>query len=235
MKFTAISLFVLFFAGTMSAQRFSTMIDNDNVAYLRDFTIKTVDGKVFETSKLSSYSATNGRLKSLSFKTEDGVKHKLKADQVTQISARLTKVAKTATIVDNSTKSIQSAVTTDYPGIIAENKVRFNSVVYNKKKDKKALLQLINYGFDQKFKVYPDPASESGTTSINDVAVSGSMIKTYFIIKGDESFTVDKKSYKKLYNTIFDNCEEMKVDPKSISIKNLCEDILKYNSSCNTN
>lgn len=70
MKLITISLFLLFFAGTMSAQRFSTMIDNDNVAYLRDFTIKTVDVDIFETVKLSSYSAANGRIKSLSFKTE---------------------------------------------------------------------------------------------------------------------------------------------------------------------
>ena len=233
MKFITITLFLLFFASTMSAQRFSTMIDNDNIAWLRDFTIKTVDGDVFETVKLSSYSATNGRLKSFSFKAEDGVKHKLKAEQVEEVKAKLTKVAKIATISDNASKSIQSAVTTDYAGIVAENLVRFNSVEYNKKKGKKALLQLINWGFDQKLKVYPDPNSESGTTSVDGIAVSGGQIKSYFIIKGDETFTVDKKSYKKLYNEIYGDCKEMNTDPKSISIKNLIEDILKYNSSCN--
>ena len=136
-------------------------------------------------------------------------------------------------IVDDATKSIKSAVTTDYAGIVAENLVRFNSVVYNKKNEKKALLQLINYGFDQKLKVYPDPNSESGTTSIDGVAVSGGKIRTYFVVKGDESFTIDKKSYKKLYDTIFGDCDAMKVDHKSISIENLSKDILKYNQFCN--
>jgi len=217
----------------MSAQQFSTMIDSENIAWLRDYTIKTVDGEEFKADKLSSFSVTNGRLKSFSFKTEDGVKHKFKADQIVELRARLTKVAKAATISDNATKGIKSAVTTDYAGIVAENLVRFNSVVYNKKNEKKALLQLINYGFDQKLKVYPDPNSESGTTSIDGMVVSGGQIRTYFVVKGDESFTIDKKSYKKLYETIFSDCDAMKVDHKSISIENMSKDILKYNQFCN--
>ncbi|MFK5855699.1 MAG: hypothetical protein QM503_06175 [Bacteroidota bacterium] len=234
MRLTTISLLILFFASTLSAQNFSTMINNENIAWLRDYTITTADGDVYETEKLSSYSAANGRLKSLSFKTKDGVKHKLKADEISEVRARLTKFAKAATISDNATKSIKSAVTTDYAGIIAENLVRFNSVEYNKKKGKKAMLQLINWGFDQKLKVYPDPASESGTTSVTGIAVSGGQIKSYFIVKGDQTFTVNKKSYKKLYNGIYGDCSEMEVNPKSITIKNLAQDILKYNSSCNT-
>jgi len=217
----------------MSAQQFSTMIDSENIAWLRDYTIKTVDGEEFKADKLSSFSVTNGRLKSFSFKTEDGVKHKFKADQIVELRARLTKVAKAATISDNATKGIKSAVTTDYAGIVAENLVRFNSVVYNKKNEKKALLQLINYGFDQKLKVYPDPNSESGTTSIDGMVVSGGQIRTYFVVKGDESFTIDKKSYKKFYDTIFGDCDTMKVDHKSISIENMSKDILKYNQFCN--
>lgn len=233
MRLTTISVFILFFVSTMSAQQFSTMIDSENIAWLRDYTIKTVDGEEFKTDKLSSFSVTNGRLKSFSFKTENGVKHKFRADQIIEVRARLTRVAKAATISDDATKSIKSAVTTDYAGIVSANLVRFNSVVYNKKNGKKALLQLVNYGFDQKLKVYPDPNSESGTTSIDGVAVSGGQIRTYFIVKGDESFTIDKKSYKKLYNTIFNDCDAMKVDHKSISIENLSEDILKYNQFCN--
>jgi hypothetical protein len=232
MRLTIVSLFVLLFVGTLSAQKFSTMIDSENIAWLRDFTITTVEGEELKTDKLSSYSEAMGRLKSFSFKTEDGVKHKFIAEQVKTVIAKLTKVAKAATISDNATKSIQSAVTTDYPGIIAENLVRYNAVVYNKKNGKVALLQLINYGFDQKFKVYPDPNSESGITSVNGVAVTGGTIKAFYVVKGDESFFVNKKSYKKLYNTLYGNCEEMKVDPKSISIKNLCDDILKYNQFC---
>ena len=90
MRLTTISVFILFFVGTMSAQQFSTMIDSENIAWLRDYTIKTVDGEVFETNELSSFSVTNGRLKSFSFKTDDGVKHKFKADQIVEVKARLT-------------------------------------------------------------------------------------------------------------------------------------------------
>jgi hypothetical protein len=233
MKFTATILFIALFVGSMSAQQFSTMIDNDNIAWLRDFTVVTNDGKMLKAEKLSAYSAANGRLRSFSFKTDDGVKHKFKADEVAEVNARLTKFAKVATIVDNATKSIESAVTTDYAGIVAANLVHFNSVVYNKKKNKKALLQLINYGFDQKLKVYPDPNSESGTTSINDTPVTGGQIKAYFIVKGDNTFKVDKKSYKKLYSEIFGDCSKMDANPKTISIKNITQDILKYNMSCN--
>ncbi len=233
MRFITTFLLIILFVGSASAQKFSTMIDNDNIAWLRNFTVVTNDGEVLKAEKLSAYSATNGRLRSFSFKTADGVKHKFKADEVSEVNAKLTKVAKAVTIADNATKSIKSAVTTDYAGIVAANLVRFNSVVYNNKNNKKALLQLVNYGFDQKLKVYPDPNSESGVTTINGTPVTGGQIKAYFIVKGDNSFKVNKKSYKKLYNVIFGDCSEMEVNYKTISINNITHDILKYNMSCN--
>ncbi len=232
MKNIILSFIVFLFSGSLLAQHFSTIISADNIAWLRDYTISTVDGEILTANKLSSYSVTNGRLKSFSFNTDDGVKHKLKAEQVMDVKARLTKVAKTAMIVDAS-ESIERAVTADYPDIVKKNLVRFNSVTYNSKKNKKAVLQLLNYGFDQKLKVYPDPYSESGTTTLGDVTVSGGVIKDYFVVKGDKTYRLSKKSYKKLYNEIFGDCEVMKVDPKSISILNLCNDVLKYNSCSN--
>jgi len=233
MKSITTFLIVILFINSALAQQFATMIDNDNIAYLRDFTIVTIDGDTLKTKKLSSYSATSGRLRALTFKTEDGVKHKLKANQIISIIAKLTKFAKAVTIEDKATKSIQSAVTTDYAGIVAQHLVRFNSVEFNQKKGKKALLQLINFGFDQKLKIYPDPASESGITTVNDVAVSGGDIKSYFIVKGDEQFKVNKKNYKSIFSKIYDNCSEMDNNPKSITIKNLLNDILTYNQFCN--
>jgi len=225
-------LIFLLFSGTLSAQHFSTIIDADNIAWLRDYTIVTVNEETFTSEKLSAYSVANGRLKSFSFKTEDGVKHKLKAEQVKLVKARLTHVAKAAMIVESS-NSIERSVTTDYADIVTNNLIRFNGVTYNEKKNKQAVLQLLNYGFDQKIKVYPDPASTSGTTSIGDVTVSGGVIKNYFVVKGNKTFKLSKKSYKKLYHEIFGACKEMNVEPKLISISNLCNDILKYNRSCN--
>ncbi len=229
MKSTSIYLILLLISSTVFGQRFTTMINDDNIAYLRDFTVETNDGEILKGNKLSMYSATFGRIVSFAFKTEDGVKHKFKADEVKQVTAKLTKVAKIGTITDGATKSIESAVTTDYAGIVAENLVRFNSVVYNSKNGKKALLQLVNYGFDQKLKVYPDPNSEEGITSFNGTPVFGGGIKAFFIVKDGIAIKVDKKSYKKLYSTIYDNCPEMEIDPKSISIKNIAKDILRYN------
>ncbi len=217
---------------SLSAQQFATMINNDNVAFLREFKITTVDGKTYEADKLSSYQAANGRINALTIKTADGEKHKFKANEIQELTAKLTKFAKATTIADNATKSISSAVNTNYAEIIKNNLVRFNSVEFNKKKGKKALLQLVNYGFDQNFKVYPDPNSESGVTSVNGIDVSGGEIKSYFVVQGDKTYTVNKKSYKKEYDEIYNGCEAMKTDAKSISIKNLCDDILKYNSEC---
>ena len=232
MKSFLVSLSFLLFTGALSAQHFSTIIDADNIAWLRDFTIVTINDETFKSEKLSAFSVANGRLKSFSFKTEDGVKHKLKAEQVKQVKARLTHVAKAAMIVESS-NSIERSVTTDYADIINNNLIRFNGVTYNEKKNKQAVLQLLNYGFDQKIKVYPNPASATETTSIGDVTVSGGVIKNFFIVKGDKTFKLSKKSYKKLYHEIFGDCEKMDIEPKLISISNLCNDILKYNRSCN--
>jgi len=48
----------------MSAQQLSTIVDSENVAWLRDYTIKAVGGEEFEIKMLSSYTVTNGRIKS---------------------------------------------------------------------------------------------------------------------------------------------------------------------------
>ena len=208
------------------------MIGEDNVGFLRDFKITTVDGSTYEAEKLSSYQAAQGRIKALSFKTADGERHKLKAEDVSELTARMTNVAKVATIADKASKSIKSAVTTNYEEIVKNHLVRFNSVVYNQKKGKQALLQLVNFGFGQNIKVYPDPGSESAVTSVDGVAVSGGETKAYFLVAGDKTYTVNKKSYKKEYDEIYNGCEAMKTDEKSISFKNLCDDILKFNSEC---
>ena len=231
MKFITTSLIFLFFASTIFAQKFATVISSDNIAWLRDFTVITTEGDTIFGKKLSSYSEANGRLKAFALKDEEGTKHKFNSNNVVSVVAKLTKFGKAATIGDNATKSIQSAVTTDYAGIVEQNLVRFNSVVYNKK-GKKAILQLVNYGFDQKLKIYPDPNSESGITTINDVAVSGGILKDYFIVKGEQTFKVNKKTYKKLFDTIYDNCSELDNNPKSVSITNICEDVLQFNALC---
>ena len=233
MKFQLTFLFMaIFLVNTAVSQNLSTLISNDDVAWLRDFKITTTNGQVLEAEKLSSYQSSFGRLKMLAFKTQSGEKFKLKAEDIVEVRAKLTNVAKAATILNQATKSIKNAVTTDYAEIISENLVLYNSVVYKQKKGKSALLQLINYGFDQKIKVYPDPNSESGITSINGTAITGGKIKTYFIVKGDQTFTINKKSYKRQYDEIFGDCTAMKSNPKTISIDNLAEDILKYNSLC---
>ncbi len=231
MKFITTSLLFLFLSATIFAQKFATVISSDNIAWLRDFTVITTEGDTIFGKKLSSYSEANGRLKAFTLKDEEGTKHKFNSNNVVSVVAKLTKFGKAATIGDNATKSIQSAVTTDYAGIVEQNLVRFNSVVYNKK-GKKAILQLVNYGFDQKLKIYPDPNSESGITTINDVAVSGGILKDYFIVKGEQTFKVNKKTYKKLFDTIYDNCSELDNNPKSVSINNICEDVLQFNALC---
>jgi hypothetical protein len=228
-------LYLFFVMASMPvwAQEFASMLSQDNIAFLRDFKITTIDGKQYEAEKLSSYQATNGRLKSLAFvNNADGEKIKLKAEEVEIVVARMTKVAKAAAISDQASKSLENAVNTDYAEIVKNNLVRFNSVAYDAKSNKKALLQLVNHGFDKKIKVYPDPHSESGTMSVDGIALTGGDIKSYFLVKGDETYKVDKNSYKKLYDEIYNGCDAMKTDAKSISFKNLCDDILKFNATC---
>ncbi len=226
-------LFLVMASMPVWAQEFASMLSQDNIAFLRDFKITTTDGKQYEAEKLSSYQATNGRLKSLAFvNTADGEKIKLKAEEVEIVVARMTKVAKAAAISDQASKSLENAVNTDYAEIVKNNLMRFNSVTYDAKSSKKALLQLVNHGFDQKIKVYPDPHSESGTMSVDGIALTGGDIKSYFLVKGDETYKVDKNSYKKLYDEIYNGCDAMKTDAKSISFKNLCDDILKFNATC---
>jgi hypothetical protein len=185
--------------------------------------------------KLSSAVFSGGSVRSLTVKHEDGMKHKYKAEDVKRLLIRFGELAKIETIME-STTSIQELVNLDFNEIIEREYIIFEQALLPKKKDKYALLQLVNPGFDNRISVYENPTGqETGTMSVGDVTVSGGMERSYLVVKdGEKSMKVKKGKYKKNFQSMFGDCDEMMkmYVGQKVKFKNMAYHVLHYDVIC---
>lgn len=102
----------------------------------------------------------------------------------------------------------------------------------NKKDEQEFLMQLINPEFSSIIEVYADPNVKE-TTGISfggGPAISGGVIKSYYVKKGDDVIWLTKNNFDENYNILFgDNPEFMKNYPyKSIKWVHLSFLIYQY-------
>ena len=151
-----------------------------------------------------------GSVRSLSVKLEDGTVQKYKAEDVKRLMIKFGELAKIETMME-STISIQELIETDFNEIIEREYIIYEQALLPKKKDKYALLQLLNPGFDNSIKVYENPSGqESGTMSVGDVTITGGRKISYLVVKdGEKSMKVKKGKYRKYFPVLFGDCEEL--------------------------
>jgi hypothetical protein len=202
---TSLSMFLLC-SIQLSGQGFIKAVDNP---WSQECYVTLNNGEEYK-GKLSSAFFSGGSVRSLTVKKEDGTKHKYNAEDVKRLLIRFGDLAKIETIMDGTT-SIQELVELDFNEIIQREYIIFEQALLPKKKNKYALLQLLNPGFDNRIKVYENPTGqETGTMSVGDVAVTGGKKKSYLVVKdGEKSVKVKKGSYKKAFSLLFGDCEEM--------------------------
>ena len=110
--------------------------------------------------KLSIAVFSGGSVRSLAVKHEDGTKHKYKAEDVKRLLIRFGELAKIETIMEGTT-SIQELVELDFNEIIQREYIIFEQALLPKKKNKYALLQLVNPGFDNRIRVYENSTGQA--------------------------------------------------------------------------
>ena len=150
---------------------------------------------------------------------------KFKAAEVKAMQVQPSGLAKAVMFADNI--STNKVIKNDYSFLEDMKYVYYEQVEIKEGKFK--LLQLLNPRFDEFIKVYADPNAKEtsgyGSSKPED--------KSYYIVKGDKTFLIKKKNYKKEYPLIFGDCKALMemADSGEISMKfkNLAYHIAIYN------
>lgn len=226
----ALSMFLLC-SFQLSGQGFIKPVTNP---WSQECYVTLNNGEEFR-GKLSSAVFSGGSVRSLTVEHEDGIKHKYKAEDVKRLLIRFGELAKIETIMDGTT-SIQEMVELDFNEIIQREYIIFEQALLPKKKNKYALLQLLNPGFDNRIKVYENPTGqETGTMTVGDVAVTGGKEKSYLVVKdGKKSVKVKKGSYNKGFSLLFADCEEMMkmYGQRKVKFNDMVYHVLHYDIVC---
>jgi len=216
--------------GGLFAQQFIEPVENpmSKECYL------TLKNGVETKCELRTYVFSNG-LKSMTIVDDNGTKSKYKAEEVEKLRIKMTTLAKIGTIADGA-ESLTDAADLDVTEIIEREFIIYEQALLPKKKDKYALLQLLNPGFDDRIKVYDNPmGQESGGLAVGGVQVTGGKDISYLVVKdGDKSMKIKKGSYKKDFSKLFGDCTEMLkvLSDEKIHFQDMALHVLYYNLNC---
>lgn len=212
----------------LTAQQFISPVSQSTIGMSKYVNAYAKDGTKV-TGKVGSAVLSKG-IKSLTVKKEDGSKVKYKAAQLDKLEFKASGLMKMSA---TESSSIVGAVKKDYSEIINREYVIFEFATI---KGKPFMLQLLNPGFDENYKVYQDPNAKE-TSGIG--GITGGNAKSYYVCKKGqtEAIFVKKSKYKKDLLDLFDGCDKMKeilagddVNPK---FKNFPIHIAIYNENCN--
>ena len=229
-KTMSISLFLCLFAlGGVFAQQFIEPVANpvSKECYL------TLKNGVETKCEFKSASMSNG-IKSMTIVDENGVKIKYKAEEVEKLKIKMSTWAKIGTIAEGS-ESITAVAKLDVNEIIEREFIIYEQALLPKKKDKYALLQLLNPGFDGRIKVYENPMGGESGLSVGGIKVTGGEEKSFLVVKdGDKSMKIKKGSYKKDFSMLFGDCTEMLkiLSDEKIHFQDMALHVLYYNLNC---
>ena len=229
-KTLSISLFLCLYAlGGLFAQQFIEPVENpmSKECYL------TLKNGVETKCEFKTAVYSNG-MKSMTIVDENGVKIKYKAAEVEKLRIKMSTLAKIGTIVTGS-GSITEAAKLDVNEIIEREFIIYEQALLPKKKDKYALLQLLNPGFDDRIKVYENPMDEESGIAVGGLQVTGGEDKSFLVVKdGEKSMKIKKGSYKKDFSMLFGDCTQMlKIfSDEKIKFQDMAVHVLYYNLNC---
>lgn len=240
MKKILIFAVILLFPPCIYSQSFVEPVED--VASLwswsRDCIITTTEGEELQGKLFSGY-ITSGGIKSITIKDENGEKTKMNADLISCMKVKASDMIKFWMVAENA-GSIKEITNMDFNEVMNKEYLIFEQALMPKKKDKPALVQLLNPGFDSKIKVYVDPKAKE-TKGVPKwmtagVQVGGGEDKSYLFVKNQEkSIKVKKGDYKKDFNELYDNCQIIMdtYKGKKIKFKDLAGHVFIYDQLCN--
>lgn len=166
------------------------------------------DGRVLD-ARMVGASSLFGSVVKMTVRDRDGQKHKLKADEVDEITMPVDDLWR-AVMVNRSTDSVEEIWKTDFERIFEVEELTFHSVRHPRSK-RVAIRQLINPGFDSRIRVYELPNSKEGTAGSDGISWFGGMSKAYLVIKddGDVERVKQREYRKKVFPRLYADCPEL--------------------------
>jgi hypothetical protein len=227
------SIVIAFFSGIMCGFAQGFIIPVEEVPHSNECYIIKTDGSRME-GKIKSYDMTEG-IKSVTVENVDGQKEKISAVEIFELGVKVTGIVRMELMAE-STETIKKFTKADFNEIAKREYIVYQQALMPGKKDKFALLQLLNPGFDSRIKVFQDPfAVETQGLNTEVVSITGQQDKSYLFVKdNDRAFKVKKGSYKKDFDEIFGDCSKMveAYGGEKTKFKNAAEHVWVYDHAC---
>ena len=230
---TTLLLTMLLIAANLQAQYFVQPLES--VGGAQEVYVNTLDGQEM-VGRMGAVSMTNGHIRSFTLKEESGVKHKFKAHQIQQIMVK-----------PSQWDNVQSAFTASSVKELLSNPVNetmqrewviFEQAVLPGKKNRFALLQLLNPGMQGDLKVYVDPnAKETNGIGISGIQLTGGKDKSYLVIKGGKkAFLIKKKNYtREAASLLYEGCPwfDQQYAGQKLKFGDFEEHVFLFDKHCN--
>jgi small nuclear ribonucleoprotein (snRNP)-like protein len=237
MKFTVSILFTFIVSTASFSQGFIAAVSADDIGVILNnpVTIVLQSGDTL-SGKLTSASLINSYLKNVTLKTADGSKRKLEAAEMKTMKVKASGMAKMA-MMNESANSIFRTTKTNFDSIANREYIFFEQALRATKKDKPAMMQLLNPGFDHAIKVYADPnANETGGLQVEGISITGGADKSYLFVKNREKVVIVKKgSYKRNFDELYGDCPKMlsAFEGDKTKFKDIAGHVFLYDQLCN--
>lgn len=154
------------------------------------------------------------------------------------IRVKASTLAKMA-MLNESGSSVFRLAKTNFDEIINREYIFFEQALRATKKDKPAMMQLLNPGFDHAIKVYADPnANETGGLQVNDISITGGKNKSYLFVKGNSKVVIVKKgSYKRNFEELYGDCQQMMTafEGDKTKFNDIAGHVFVYDQLCDQN
>ncbi len=237
MKFITSTLFVFIIHATGFSQGFIAAISADDIGViLNNPAIVILQHGDTLSGKLTGASLINNYLKNVRLKSDDGSTRKLDAAEMKTLQVKASALAKMV-MINESANSIFRTIKTDFNSVVNREYILFEQALRATKKDKPAMMQLLNPGFDHAIKVYADPnANETGGLKMNDITITGGADKSYLFVKNNKKVVIVKKgSYRKNFDELYADCPEMLTafEGDKTKFKDIAGHVFVYDQLCN--
>ncbi len=227
-KLNVLIAILLLGLGSVKAQDFVEPFTN--FVSLKECYVVTNEGDTI-VGIMRGVTQSKGYITRLSLTDEFDKVHKFKAEDVKRFAIKPSGFAKGLSALDKIT-SVRHVLKTRKKDMINREWVFFDAQPKPRSKNKVALLQLLNPGFDQHIKVYDHiNGSKSMPIKIKKVKLVGGEERTFWVVKGDSKPEIVRKaSFKKSFGKLFsDSSEVVRNADRRPKFKNFAAYIHAYN------
>jgi hypothetical protein len=216
------------------SEYFLAPIENEQITMAREVYVVTNSGDTLN-GRIIAGTFMNGQIRSFTLRADDKTKYKFKAMDVMLVAVKPTDFmnASSAMSVPNILRSSEI----DMSEIMDREWIYFEKAQLPTKKEKYALMQLLNPGFDNKIKVYLNPnANETASTEINGLQLTGGEDTSYLIVKNaGKSEVIRKRRYdQEAFTRIYQGCEvfEEEYGGDKLKWRDFPEHVFVYDQLC---